>query len=156
MLISITSGLNNKQCGFTLIELMIVVVIVSVLVAIGVPSYQNYVMRSKRSVAKTALLDVASKLETFRMDNKGYTADVTDLNIPGGANVANFSVDDNNRMFGDAIVGTIYTITVTNPSATQYTLSAAARGSQAGDADCQTMTINHLGTKTSAPGADCW
>ena len=48
--------MNRKQHGFTLIELMIVVVIVAILASISYPSYREFVRRSARSEAKTALL----------------------------------------------------------------------------------------------------
>ena len=39
----------NEDSGFTLIELMIVVAIIGILVAVGMPQYQNYVARSQVS-----------------------------------------------------------------------------------------------------------
>jgi len=51
--------------GVTLIELMIVVVIVSILAAVALPSYTAYVLRSHRVEAKTALLDLAGREERY-------------------------------------------------------------------------------------------
>ena len=51
--------MRNKVTGFTLIELMIVIVIVAVLAAIAMPSYRQYVLRSHRTEATRTLLNVA-------------------------------------------------------------------------------------------------
>ena len=59
-------GLNR---GFTLIELMVVVVIATILLGIAVPSYQAQVRKSRRTEAKTALLDLAGREERYLSTN---------------------------------------------------------------------------------------
>lgn len=56
-----------RRNGFTLIELMIVVVIISILMAIAVPSYREYVERSERSQAMAELEAAAQAMERYRM-----------------------------------------------------------------------------------------
>jgi type IV pilus assembly protein PilE len=58
--------------GFTLIELMIVVVVISILVAVAYPSYQDYVRKGKRAEGKGALLKAAQVLERWYSDNNSY------------------------------------------------------------------------------------
>lgn len=58
--------------GFTLIELMIVVVIIGILAAIAYPSYQNYSRSTRRSDAQTALLQVANQQERFFTECNWY------------------------------------------------------------------------------------
>ena len=67
----------RAQNGVTLIELMVVAGIVALLAAIAYPSYDRYVVRSKRAVAQNALLQIADRQQQFFMDNKRYAADVT-------------------------------------------------------------------------------
>src|ERR1700728_858913 len=60
--------------GFTLIELMVVVAVASILVAIAVPTYQNQIRHSRRTDAKTALLDMAVRQEKYLTLGNTYTA----------------------------------------------------------------------------------
>lgn len=58
--------------GFTLIELMIVTVIVSILAAVAYPSYIDYVTRGYRSEAQQWLQDFAQRQEQYFLDRRGY------------------------------------------------------------------------------------
>lgn len=60
------------QKGFTLVELMIVVVIVGILASIGIPAYSNYVLRGKLTEASTELAGMRVKLEQYYQDNRTY------------------------------------------------------------------------------------
>ena len=60
-----TASAARRNRGFTLIELMVVVVIATILLGIAVPSYMSQVRQSRRTEAKTALLDLAGREERF-------------------------------------------------------------------------------------------
>lgn len=62
----------KMQKGFTLVELMIVVVIVGILASIGMPAYTNYVLRGKLTEASTELAGMRVKLEQYYQDNRTY------------------------------------------------------------------------------------
>ena len=66
------SPVSQQQAGFTLIEVMITVVIASILMAIAYPSYQQYLVDSRRTDAQNALLAFATTMERYRSDNNSY------------------------------------------------------------------------------------
>lgn len=59
--------------GFTLIEIMIVVVVIAALAAIGFPSYRDHIARGQRSQGQQFLIDVAQREEQFLLDRRQYT-----------------------------------------------------------------------------------
>ena len=64
-------SINNK--GFTLIELMIVIAIIGVLAAIAYPSYERYIVKSKRADMMTELQNVASNLQSEKLAQGKYS-----------------------------------------------------------------------------------
>lgn len=63
---------ETRHAGFTLIELMIVLVVIGVLLMIGLPSYQNSVVRASRNDAQGTLLGFAQAMERFYNQNYSY------------------------------------------------------------------------------------
>jgi len=61
-----------RHFGFTLIELMITVVVIAILVGIGYPSYQQYLIRGYRNAGQQFLLDLAQRQEQFLLDQRQY------------------------------------------------------------------------------------
>jgi len=67
--------MHKNMCrsgGFTLIELMVVVVIIGILAAVGYPSYTEYVQRSRIAEATASLSDWRIRMERYYQDNRTY------------------------------------------------------------------------------------
>ena len=144
--------------GFTLIELMIVVVVIAVLAAIALPSFLSSVRKSRRADAVTELSRVAQAQERWRGNNPNFNnADVssaaTGLRLVTGTTVAtNYTLPSG-----------YYTIAIgTALSPTSYTVTATAAGTQAADSQCSALTLTMTSgniTYTSTPAANaarCW
>ena len=75
--------------GFTLIEVIIVVAIAGILLAIGIPSYQNYVIRGNRASAQSFITDLANKETLYLQTARAYGL-MTDLGVTPPSNVSKF------------------------------------------------------------------
>ena len=145
---------SRRFAGFTLIELMVTVAIVGVLVAIAVPTYLDKVRKSRRTQAKTALLDLAGREERFYSTSNTYSSTPSDLGYGVGAAAFPMNVGDNYYS-----VNVRFTAYVPGPPsvAATYTITATAINDQLKDPQCQTFTLTSTGQQTSAPNLTaCW
>jgi len=135
----------NKQHGVTLIELMGVVTIIAILAAIAIPSYNNYVMRARRTEARGNLQELSQYLERYFTESGRYDQD-------RGGTAFSLPFNKSPKEGG----ATFYNITfAAGPAQTSYTLRATPAGSQAGDTACGALTLAHTGTKCILNGAKC-
>jgi len=145
---------RNTHRGFSLIELMIVVAIIAIISAFAYPSYQRYVIKTKRSVAQNALLQVADRQQQFFMDNKRFAADITNLGFPASPYV----VDDNGTPTVASDGDAVYSLTLSNVTATTWTATAAPLHAQLSrDTYCGSLSITQTGAKGKSGASDeCW
>jgi type IV pilus assembly protein PilE len=128
--------IQNK--GFTLIEVMVVVVIIGVIASIAYPSYVGFITRGARGDAVAGVMQVANLQEQFYLDHRAFTADMNLLGL--GADP--FKVE--NKLYEvDAVLAN-----------GGYTVTATAIGVQATrDTECKTISITSAGAKTPS---GCW
>lgn len=69
----------RKDSGFTLIELMITVVILSILAMVAVPAYNSSVTKARRTDGQSALMEVMAKEERYFTENNTYTTNLAQL-----------------------------------------------------------------------------
>ncbi len=163
-----------RQNGFTIMELLIVIVIVSILAALAVPSYREYVMRTHRTVAKVALQDVLARQESYAVDHKRYATNFGRLGIGADGNTSAYLTRDG--VLSATAADAIYQLTLHEPTggntsncsglpaATStgarlaFRVSAAPTGTQSTDTRCMTLCLSSTGDRGSSAGvaADCW
>ncbi len=142
--------LFKRSSGFNLVELMIVVAIIGILATIATTSYTEYVTRSKRSDAKTALLQVQLAQEKYRANcvqyATGFHATTMSCILGGAHNLVSPTNSPNGY----------YTIAIGSADTTTYTITATPTFT---DTKCGTLGINQAGTKTitgTDSVANCW
>ena len=123
-----------NQRGFTLIELMVVVVIVSILADIVYPSFTQYVVKANRTAAQAQMMDIANRQQQFLLANRSY-ASKTELESSGYSLPADVSTRYS------------YTIDLGSGAVPSYTITFTPIGSQTDDG---ILTINNEGVKTPA------
>jgi type IV pilus assembly protein PilE len=144
---------QNKQYGFTLIELMIVLAIVGILAKIAYPSYQDSMTKSRRADAKSALLELSVFMERLYTTTGCYNPGATDKVCGDGNDAAPTLPFIVTPKSGKAN----YDLTVV-ATASSFTLSAAPK-STAPDEKCGTLTLDNTNTKAengTGTVADCW
>jgi type IV pilus assembly protein PilE len=138
--------------GFTLAELMITVAIAALLLVVAVPSYQAQVQKSRRTDARSALLDLAGREERWFSSNNAYT------NVP--ANLGYVSITPvGSGYYNVAIVVVAANPANVPPTQPGYTITATPIGIQAKDTICASFTVDQTGTQTSTGTGSlktCW
>ncbi|WP_299074125.1 type IV pilin protein [uncultured Paraglaciecola sp.] len=124
---------NPQRCstigtedGVTLIELMVVVIIIGVLASVIFPTFKQQILASRRGDGITQLLRLKIQQEAFRLENDSF-ATTAQLGLP---------------------TSEYYTFSVSNVSATTYTIHAQAIASQTSDIGCVHLQIDQSLNKT--------
>jgi type IV pilus assembly protein PilE len=141
---------KHRSFGFSLLELLVTVAVISILATIAVTSYSSQVQKSRRTEAKSALLDLAGREERLFSTTNSYSSDEAFL---GYATAAGTPMT--NMPFGNGY----YQLTAVAPTASTYTLTANPVGQQAGDTACGSFSVNQLGVQTvsgTSTAAICW
>jgi prepilin-type N-terminal cleavage/methylation domain-containing protein len=112
----------NKR-GYTLMEILVVVIIIGILAAIGLPQYANVVEKQKATDAIYLLATIANSQERYYAVNEAYTTDYRDLDGDW--------VDYNTKLSPTGAVYTdkFFTFTISGPDEERGKVTAQRRGS---------------------------
>ena len=142
----LTINKKKQTFGFTLIELMIVVVIISILASIAIPAYTQYVQRGIRAEARALLMDASSKMEKHYGDCNAFgTAIAAARNCgAGGVDICGAAActSETNR----------YNLVFQGATAQAYTLRAYEINAGR-DVDCGDFLLTSTGVKGVSPPA---
>lgn len=120
--------------GFNLIELMIVVAIIGILAAIAYPSYNQSMVKGSRGATQAFMMEVAQREQQYFLDNRGYTASLSDLGLTPPDDVSSYYTVSVALVSGPPPG---FTITATPKSGTRQASDGA-------------LTLNHTGNRTPA------
>jgi len=142
----------RASAGFTLIELMITVAIIGILAAVAYPSYTSYIRKGKRATAQSALMDLASKEQTYLLDRRLYVGSVGAN--PEPALAANLGFAKPGEIAND------YTFSVactpadcSTPTGFTATATPSAALQAYGE---QVLTVDNTGAKTPSNTSGYW
>jgi type IV pilus assembly protein PilE len=142
--------------GFTLIELMIVVAVVAILGTVAISGYINSVRKSRRTEARTALHDLASREERFMSTNSAYSNTPSDLGYSGSLPLTVGSG------YYQISIPVLNAATSTVPASFTITATAVTGKGQDKDLSCRTFSVDSTGNQsaTDSSGAvatsTCW
>ena len=147
-------GSGAEQGGFTLIEVMIVVVITALLLMIALPAYQQQLQKTRRSLARAELMEVLARQEQYFLNHRQYAPQLTDLGYPESP----YAIDASGNDLAATAANRIYLIDLAT-QANGFALYATPQLAQSGDRGCATLGLTSIGLKSaSGTGAteDCW
>jgi type IV pilus assembly protein PilE len=131
-----------REKGFSLVELMVVLAIVSIGVAIAVPTYTKYVIRENRTNVEAAMVQISQKLSNYKLLNNNYNTSLSNSAIYGSTVYPQTGAAQYDLTLDTTTVAGGWTLTATPKSATR----------QAGN---RNVVLNDLGQKCWLATADC-
>jgi type IV pilus assembly protein PilE len=137
---------STKQRGFTLIELMVTVVIIGILAAVALPNYQQYIIRSNRTAAQAAMMDIANREQQLLLSNRSYgdyaAIVATGYSLP--AEVSSRYGSTTPIIYTDRVLDSSCALVADATAVPKFVIMFTPSGSQASDGN---LYLSNTGTK---------
>jgi type IV pilus assembly protein PilE len=139
---------RRQQAGFTLLELVIAMAVLTLLVTMAYPSYLEHMNKVRRADALGPLMDLVNRQEQFMLDHKQYAGSMTLLGYAANPYIT---------PEGYYSVAVVTAGCGTTPCY-RFTATPVSGKAQAKDAKCASLSINSAGSKTATGSASdkCW
>jgi type IV pilus assembly protein PilE len=156
---------QNKQYGFSLIELMIALAIIGILAGIAYPNYQDSMIKSRRADAKAALLELSVFMERLYTTTGCYNPGATDKVCGDGNDAAPTlpfltTPKSGKANYNLTVVATPSTFTLTATPRKADGTSYSDTATDNPDPKCASLSLNNTNTKaesgTATVVSDCW
>jgi len=144
---------DRRLRGFTLVELMVTVAIATVLMSVAMPAFLGEIRKSRRTEARTSLLDLAGRTERYYNTTNSY--------LDAGGALTPADLGYTGATWATLTLGNGYYTYTVAATATTFTFTATAAGGQTQDTQCATFTVDNTGLQSSAdssanPTTNCW
>jgi len=119
---------ESTEQGFTIIELLVVIIIIGILLAIAVPSYLGFRDRAANNAAKTNLRDALPAAETYHADNGTYSGMDTDALLAIDSRISSsltvVATGTSTYCLTDTVSGKTWSVAGPEPSSTDFRANA--------------------------------
>lgn len=140
---------HKQQSGFTIVELLIVIVVIGILAAITIVAYNGVQKRAQGSAASSALSQSAKKLALYQVDSGIYPATLSDAGVSANGNVS-YQYAQTNAGTGYCITATSGNVSYKITESTQPTAGACPGDGQDGFVATSCLSVLNAGYSTGS------
>ncbi len=119
----------QSESGFTLVELLVVMLILGLLAAIAIPAFFNQRTKAQDSEAKSTVKTAQTAIETYATDNNGSYVGATRANLKTIEPTLSSASSGANAITTLTVAASSYTLTVTSESTNTFSIVRASDGS---------------------------
>ena len=137
-------SIRNNEKGFTLLEILIVLIILGVIAGLAIPAFQGQVERGRAQEAYQNITHVRDSLGRYFANNNTFVGATLSAACAGGGTLDYTP----NCAAGNIVPTNWFNYAVGGLGAATYTVTATRTAASAGNCNGQTIVVNQSGTPT--------